>query len=133
MSRSVDLKVTSPIQLRYERDGIEWLLEIEIETDPDPEGGDGETIPVSLTPLYTEAGWEPMDKHHFYIDQPKFLGLNLEIKTRRYRVTRLTPRAECGSRGPRIGSEGAPLCRKAPGHEPPHAPGLDDGWGAIQW
>lgn len=40
----------------------------------------------------------------------------------------------CWSRGPRIGSEGKPLCKLPDGHEGPHRPAPDDGWGAqMQW
>jgi hypothetical protein len=40
---------------------------------------------------------------------------------------------ECGSRGPRIGSEGKPICRLPLGHAGSHAPSADDGWGDMSW
>lgn len=35
----------------------------------------------------------------------------------------------CGSRGPRIGGEGQPVCKRPPGHKGLHKPRPDDGWG----
>jgi hypothetical protein len=48
------------------------------------------------------------------------------------------PRADqgalsCHSRGPRIGSEGVPLCRLPMDHTGQHRPAPEDGWGAISW
>lgn len=39
----------------------------------------------------------------------------------------------CGSRGPRIGHEGVPLCRQPKGHKGPHRPNDEDGWGIVTW
>lgn len=39
----------------------------------------------------------------------------------------------CWSRGPRIGSEGTAYCKLEPGHDGPHKPAKEDGWGLIEW
>lgn len=40
----------------------------------------------------------------------------------------------CGSRGPRIGDEGTPFCKRLPRHNGNyHYPDPEDGWGPIQW
>lgn len=39
----------------------------------------------------------------------------------------------CWSRGPRIGSEGVPVCKQEFGHDGPHKPDPEDGWGPITW
>lgn len=45
-----------------------------------------------------------------------------------------TPDDECASRGPRIGNEGVPVCRLAPGHSGRHRPRPEDGWGSgMEW
>lgn len=86
----MQLRVTRPVELRYlAPDGQEWLLEIEIETDPNPGDGDGKTIPVTLTPVYTEPEWDTQwPLRHFVLAQPQLIGLDLRVHTRRYRVTR---------------------------------------------
>ena len=45
------------------------------------------------------------------------------------------PRDEpiCGDRGPRIGTEGAAICKRPVAHDGPHRPDPDDGWGLISW
>lgn len=40
---------------------------------------------------------------------------------------------QCPSRGPRIGSEGKPWCGLERGHDGPHQPDPDAGFGSIQW
>lgn len=44
----------------------------------------------------------------------------------------------CMSRGPRIGGDGVPYCKKRAGHDVDggdrtHAPAVEDGWGAVTW
>lgn len=40
----------------------------------------------------------------------------------------------CGSRGPRIGEEGMPVCKRPPNHKGLHRPYESDGWGAsMSW
>lgn len=39
----------------------------------------------------------------------------------------------CFSQGPRIGGEGAPVCKQVEGHDGTHRPAADDGWGGITW
>lgn len=39
----------------------------------------------------------------------------------------------CFSKGPRIGSEGKPICKLPVGHDGAHRPAEDDGWGLIEW
>lgn len=44
-----------------------------------------------------------------------------------------TPQELCWSRGPRIGAEGCPYCKKPVGHEGLHEASLEDGWGQVTW
>jgi hypothetical protein len=39
----------------------------------------------------------------------------------------------CWSRGPRIGNDGTPYCKKPGGHEGSHEPAPEDGWGNLSW
>lgn len=39
------------------------------------------------------------------------------------------PTTICGSRGPRIGTEGTPICKRPQGHVGAHRPDPSDGWG----
>ena len=39
----------------------------------------------------------------------------------------------CASRGPRIGDEGTPFCKRELGHDGTHHPHPEDGWGKIGW
>jgi hypothetical protein len=39
----------------------------------------------------------------------------------------------CLSRGPRIGPDGVPCCKLPEGHDGPHKPDPEDGWGNVQW
>lgn len=44
------------------------------------------------------------------------------------------PTKPCESRGPRIGSEGKPICRLPAGHDGAHRPDPEDGWGSsMNW
>lgn len=39
----------------------------------------------------------------------------------------------CDSRGPRIGDDGVPYCRRPAGHHGHHRPDPEDGWGNVTW
>lgn len=84
------LHVSRPIELTFVDDsGSEWLLEIEIETDPVPGSGTGDHIPVTLTPVYSEAEWSsPFEQRPYGFSAPRLIGMDMRVHTRRYRVTR---------------------------------------------
>ena len=39
----------------------------------------------------------------------------------------------CMSRGPRIGNEGVPYCKRPVGHDGRHKPDPEDGWRGVEW
>lgn len=48
--------------------------------------------------------------------------------------TKTVDPGECGSRGPRVGDDGTPICRELPGHTGMHLSGVNDGFPSrVAW